>query len=41
MLEVTALEVTALLAGIAAEMSLAAEDLTTAEEAAADLAELD
>jgi hypothetical protein len=40
-LEATALEVTALLAGRAAEMSLAAEDLTTADEAAADLAELD
>jgi hypothetical protein len=40
-LDTTALEVAALLAGRAAEMSLAAEDLTTAEEAAADLAELD
>lgn len=40
-LDATALEVTALLAGRAAEMSLAADDLTTAEEAAADLAELD
>lgn len=40
-LDTTALEVTALLAGRAAEMSLAAEDLTTADEAAADLAELD
>jgi hypothetical protein len=40
-LDATALEVTALLAGRAAEMSLAAEDLTTADEAAADLAELD
>jgi hypothetical protein len=40
-LDGTALEVTALLAGRAAEMSLAAEDLTTADEAAADLAELD